>query len=803
MSAFHVFLSAQSHVLQSFPQDLVPLARNHSSDGYVSLQAEYVAEQLDRPWIARDARPTADSLCSSKVRTMAGGGNKVAITAEGAVAVSADSKHLYVWKVSSGELLQKLEPDLNEISMMSLTGDGRIAALAEREPDLFGGRGARICVWDIHLGVCLRVLDAEGDSVRRIALSGDGSRAGSVDRHGTVRVWDIESGAGLLTRHGHVNCVALSEDGKTLLSGDEDGSISVWDTSSGELIHRLARTSGPVVDLSVARDGQRALAAGKSSLHFWDISSETCLCEFGFPAGGIEHVAMTPDGRMGISIQGGRSFFSGNQRWTIPNRLNVYDLESGEHIRTLAAGVKDAAITADGRIVISADGEDLHVWDVVAGDKDLDPDRLNQEEVAATEAMESPDGRLVLVPSFNTIRVTDVVSGESRSLQGHTDDVTSVASSPDGSLAVSGSFDGTVRVWQPSSGVCLRQKKGGYGSVVAFGADGRLVVSGRTDVGLWDLESDRSLLTIPELSNAGDLLALALTPDDKILVSSHSDSTVRVWRLAGDDGGPSAREDGEVILSAPEDPLQTLTQHHESVISIALTPDGRKAVSASFDTTLRVWDLASGACLHVLAGHSAEARRVMVTRDGRTAVSASNDRTLRAWDLSSGSCACIYHAAGKVVSLSDIRPDGEFTCVTTGNQIQPLTLRNIKQEPPLVTAVRLFRFDIPHLEPPLGSSGDAPLYEQGQPMPGRYDANITARCPWCRQHHDIPRSVKSAIDGLMKGLTCLSYDSPCLFLHEDAWKEPRLAARCPSCHRPLRFNPFFVDHGGPPRRGQS
>jgi hypothetical protein len=96
LSAFQAFLSTNSHVLQSFPRELIPLARNESSDGYVSVQAEHPAEILSRLWIARDSRPSAASLCSSKLRTMVGGGKKVAITSEGAVAISADSRSLYV-----------------------------------------------------------------------------------------------------------------------------------------------------------------------------------------------------------------------------------------------------------------------------------------------------------------------------------------------------------------------------------------------------------------------------------------------------------------------------------------------------------------------------------------------------------------------------------------------------------------------------------------------------------------------------------------------------------------------------------
>jgi WD40 repeat protein len=120
--------------------------------------------------------------------------------------------------------------------MLALSGGGRIALVAERERDLFAGRGARICVWDLTVGVCLHVLADDGDSIRQVALSRNGSLASSVSERGFFRVWEIASGACLQARQGHVNCVALTEDGKTLLSGDADGSLGIWDASSGELI---------------------------------------------------------------------------------------------------------------------------------------------------------------------------------------------------------------------------------------------------------------------------------------------------------------------------------------------------------------------------------------------------------------------------------------------------------------------------------------------------------------------------------------------------------------------------------------
>jgi WD40 repeat protein len=88
--------------------------------------------------------------------------------------------------------------------------------------------------------------------------------------------------------------------------------------------------------------------------------------------------------------------------------------------------------------------------------------------------------------------------------------------------------------------------------------------------------------------------------------------------------------------------VRALTSHADSVYSVAVTPDGKRAVSASRDQTPKVWDLASGHELRTLTGHSGPVNGVALTRDGLvvsasgSSVNESGDNTLKVWDLDSG-----------------------------------------------------------------------------------------------------------------------------------------------------------------------
>jgi hypothetical protein len=94
--------------------------------------------------------------------------------------------------------------------------------------------------------------------------------------------------------------------------------------------------------------------------------------------------------------------------------------------------------------------------------------------------------------------------------------------------------------------------------------------------------------------------------------------------------------------------LRTLAGHTDLVTGVVVTPDGGRAISSSWDKTLKVWDLASGQELLTLSGHTDLVTDVAVTPDGSRAISSSYDNTLKVWDLASGSCFATFHADGSL-----------------------------------------------------------------------------------------------------------------------------------------------------------
>jgi WD40 repeat protein/nucleoside phosphorylase len=133
---------------------------------------------------------------------------------------------------------------------------------------------------------------------------------------------------------------------------------------------------------------------------------------------------------------------------------------------------------------------------------------------------------------------------------------------------------------------------------------------------------------------------LAVAPDGRTALSAAGDNTLRLWDIAS----------GEC--------LRVFEGHAGWVTSAAFAPDGRSALSAADDKTLRLWDIASGECLQVFQGHTKPVTSAAFAPDGRSALSASMDDTLRLWDTASGTCLRVFQGHSSTVSSAAFAPDG-------------------------------------------------------------------------------------------------------------------------------------------------
>ncbi|GLW32995.1 hypothetical protein Areg01_59330 [Actinoplanes regularis] len=200
-------------------------------------------------------------------------------------------------------------------------------------------------------------------------------------------------------------------------------------------------------------------------------------------------------------------------------------------------------------------------------------------------------------------------------LSGHTGYITSLAFDHGGELLASGSYDDTVRLWDPRTGGPGQSLIGHGGAVhaVAFSPDGRLLASAAGDqtMRVWDVAA-RQTLGGPIDTSPSTVRALAFSPDGRFIVGGTHDWVLRLWDTAG---------------RAVDEPIEA---HRSQVSGVAVSPDGRYLATCGNDT-VRLWDPTGWSPVGDPLPISAEGlMRVAYSPDGQL-LAAAGGRTVRVW----------------------------------------------------------------------------------------------------------------------------------------------------------------------------
>ncbi|MFF3691471.1 NB-ARC domain-containing protein [Streptomyces sp. NPDC002187] len=241
-----------------------------------------------------------------------------------------------------------------------------------------------------------------------------------------------------------------------------------------------------------------------------------------------------------------------------------------------------------------------------------------------------------------------------RTLTGHTDEVSSVAISPDGTWMATVGGDGDVRIWERGTGSCTAVLTGNIGLVksVAISPDGTWLATaghGRT-VRIWDRATGSCTATLT--GHTRPVNAVAISPDGTWLASAGHGRALRIWDRAT--GSCTA----------------ILTGHTDRVQSVAISPDGTWLATAGDDQTVRIWDRETETCTSVLIGHTDRVLSVAIAPDGTwlATTTASDDQAVRIWHRDTGSCTAIltgHTSWGLSVAIS---PDGTWLATAGDDQ---------------------------------------------------------------------------------------------------------------------------------------
>jgi WD40 repeat protein len=530
----------------------------------------------------------------------------------------SDDCRVIVWDTATGAHIASLAAHKQPLTSLAISRDGSLIATG-------GNNESNVNLWDADSGILLHSLDI--GPAESLAFAPDNVRLAAAGFDGIVRVcqpdehdsWSI---AYTIQAHAHlIRDITWSFDGMRLASASADGTVKLWDTHSWREVSAIASFKEQVHSISFSADGTRlVIAARYEPLKICDLSEKQIVAQLFGHAALVTSVEYSPDGWRLISASE-----DGTVRLWDGFQSSNNDLIEGHrgHVRAVAfspVGDMFASGGIDDALIIlwnSATGKPIQL--------------IRPTGISVTDLVFSPDGKHLASTHgwgrvLGRLIVWDILANRATlELPLSPRDAVGVAWSPDGGKLAVEAADGTILIFEVSSGRQLGScfsEDGTRGGIV-FSNDGKLLVSAGVGNSIRVWRSD-TLTTIREFQgHTARVVDIAFNPQGTMIASSSEDYTIRLWDAAS----------GKL--------LRTFSGHEGTPLALAFSTDGTRLASSCTDQTVKLWDVATGFELQTLDGHTNWVRDIAFSTDGRYLVSAGYDGVLRIW-----------HAPTKFGSLS-------------------------------------------------------------------------------------------------------------------------------------------------------
>lgn len=555
----------------------------------------------------------------------------------------------YLWRLCNPEL-SIIQAHDQGIRAVDFNADGRTILSVSND------QSAKL--WDAFSGEPLAVLKGHTDRVIYGKFNADGSQALTSSEDGTVRLWS-KSGEPLFALEGHtapVNRAKWSPDGKLIVSASDDGTARLWDATTGALIATLEGHTDSVWDVCFDSAGQYiATASDDHSARLWDGVTGAPVALLPGHIGEVNAVRFHPTKSLVITI----SEDGEGRLWDVGGLTAA---ESGELPGLEATQVMDLGLAMPRWVEFVANGDrilvvnrmsrmllrDISTGEQVGETQDMKTE-LESFSLAANRAtllMGTKDHEVLLA---NIAPNANLVTGPTH-FRGHSHFVTAVAFRPDAKAYVSGSGDGSLRVW-PAVGLGKAQRWAYTRTQIVhttYSEDGRLFIL--DGAGGWkEVESDTIESTITNRWPSEEAVTGALRSDGLAAACFQDPETLIIHRA----DQPAL----EIPTSGPG----------RSILDMKYSPDGRMLLTAGSNEVVTLWNAEDGSVIRKFEGHTEQVSLVEFSVKGSRIISMAEDKTVRVWDTATGECLHTMEIDFNPSTLC-MSPDDETCLITTSDK---------------------------------------------------------------------------------------------------------------------------------------
>jgi len=465
-------------------------------------------------------------------------------------------------------------------------------------------------------------------------FSPDGRRFVSGDRAGKVRIYDARSShlERVLVQGGAVTAAAFGAGGRLLLTAGRDGSARLWRTADWKELRRFS-AGGAVRFASLAQGGRIAVTVTEAGrVRVWSTRTGRLMRAFRTSEAPFPKLAA-------VDPAGTRLVVAGEDRHAF-----AYALATGrvEYILEQRGFMRSVVFRRDGRRILTAGYEGkARVWDARSGQ--LLRELRGPDTNALREAVFSRDGAYIAgAGNDDTVRIWETKTGDPIGIAvGHAYQVTHVAFDPTATTVVSGSSDGTSKVWSREGRLdSILSGRGAAITAAAFSPNGASVLTASADgkVRIWNPSADPQLTFVARVrkprtlfvADGGDVMLSDGSPLLRVFgvtrtglrrPATRKGSAPKLTVALSPSGRLEARgmRDGTVNLVAARTRrvVRSWKAHLAEITSVAFSPDGSKLVTASLDKDVRIWAVPSGTLLHLLRWHGGPVASAVFSPDGR------------------------------------------------------------------------------------------------------------------------------------------------------------------------------------------